>query len=230
MRNVRSTVIFLSFTIFVAGITVAQKSGAGARPRLDSPAAFEMAGGTATPVTYRGRHAVRLQPPAGQEKSDGSVFAILNGFDFKDGTIELDVAGAPHAGSPPNMKGFIGLAFRVQPHGSPAELIYLRPSNGRDEDQLVRNHSVQYVSDPDFSWQRLRKESPGVYESYTDLEPGVWTHMKIVVSGTKARLYVNGATQPCLVVNDLKRGEGRGQVALWAHASTDAYFANLVIR
>ena len=105
-----------------------------------------------------------------------------------------------------------------------------QPSNGRAPEQLTRNHSAQYVSDPDFGWQRLRTETPGKYESYVDLEPGVWTRIRIEVAGTKARLYVNGASQPCLIVNDLKRGESRGQIALWAHETTEAYFANLTIQ
>src|ERR1035437_1569021 len=154
----------------------------------------------------------------------------LKGTDFKEGAIEVEVAGAPRPGSALNMKGFIGVGFRVQPHGSAQELIYLRPSNGRAADQLTRNHSVQYVSPPDYSWQRLLKETPGVYESYVDLEPGVWTKIRIEVSDAKARLYVNGATQPCLIVNDLKRGESRGQIALWVHETTEAYFANLTIQ
>ena len=54
--------------------------------------------------------------------------------------------------------------------------------------------------------------------------------MKVVVSGTKAQLYVNGASQPCLIVNDLKHGDTRGQIALWAHSSTDGYFSNLSVR
>ncbi len=71
---------------------------------------------------------------------------------------------------------------------------------------------TQNVSQPDFTWKRLRKENPGVYESYVDLEPSAWTRIKIVVAGTKASLYVNGADQPCLIVNDLKLGETHGQV------------------
>jgi len=75
----------------------------------------------------------------------------------------------------------------------------------------------------------LREESPGVYESYVDIEPQAWTHLKIVVSGINAQLYVNNAPQPCLIVNDLKLGEARGQVALWDGADTEAYFSNLRI-
>jgi hypothetical protein len=151
------------------------------------------------------------------------------GVDFKDGTIEADVAGAPVPGAPADARGFIGIEFRGQEHGARTESIYLRPTNGRADDQLRRNHSVQYDSVPDFPWFRLRKESPGVYESYTDLEAGAWTHMKIVVSGTKVVLYVNGSDQPCLIVNDLKLGETHGQVGFWGQWSTDAYFSKLTV-
>ena len=97
------------------------------------------------------------------------------------------------------------------------------------EDQLRRNHSVQYQSGPDYPWHRLRDEHPGVYESYADMEAGAWTRMRIEVEGTKARLYVNGASQPCLVVNDLKQGDRAGRIALWAHVTTDAYFGPISV-
>jgi len=108
-------------------------------------------------------------------------------------------------------------------------VFYLRPTNGRADDQIRRNHSAQYVSHPHFTWDRLRHESPGVYESYVDLEPGAWTPIKIVVSGKTARLYVNGAAQPTLIVNDLKHGDGPGRIALWAHVETDAYFGPIAV-
>jgi hypothetical protein len=99
--------------------------------------------------------------------------------------------------------------------------------NGRIQDQAMRNHSAQYVSSPGYGWKKLREENPWVYESHVDLEPGKWTHLKIVVSGDKAQLHVNGAAQPTLIVNDLKRGKSRGAVALWAHCTTEAYFSKL---
>jgi hypothetical protein len=61
------------------------------------------------------------------------------------------------------------------------------------------------------------------------MEAGEWTSMKVDVSGTEARLYVNGATQPSLVVTDLKHGVVSGGVALWAHVQTDAYFGPIRI-
>jgi hypothetical protein len=128
------------------------------------------------------------------------------------------------------MRGFVGIAFRVQPHGSRFENLYLRPTNGRADDQVRRNHSVQYESMPDYPWYRLRKENPSMYESYADLEAGAWTELKIVVSGSKARLYVGGADEPCLIVNDLKLGAIHGQIALWSHSTTDAYFSDLRVK
>jgi 3-keto-disaccharide hydrolase len=200
------------------------------RYRLDNTKDLTMVGGKAEPVTYKGRGAVHLVPAPSAGKGDEDMIAILAGPDFKDGTIEVDVAGAPLSGAPPDSRGFIGVAFRVQEKGQKGEYFYLRPTNARCDDQLRRNHTTQYVSAPDYPWQRLRKENPGVYESYSDMDTGAWTRMKIVVSGTKAQLFVNGATQPVLVVNDLKLGDGHGQIGLWAHSTTDAYFSNLVVK
>ena len=180
-------------------------------------------------VTYRGRHAVRLVEQGESTVNDPTI-AVLSGSDFKDGVIEAEIAGAPRSDAPQDMRGFVGIAFRVQPHGSRFECFFVRPTNGRAGDQLRRNHSTQYISHPDYPWYRLREETPGVYESYTDLVPGAWTPIKIVVSGLQAQLYVNGAEQPCLVVNDLKLGETQGQIALWIGAGTEAYFSAVVVK
>ena len=62
-----------------------------------------------------------------------------------------------------------------------------------------------------------------------DLETGAWTHLRIEVGGTRAKLFVNGATQPALIVNDLKRGAVSGQIGLWIGAGTEAYFRALTV-
>lgn len=178
---------------------------------------------------YRGRNAIRLVALPDHKGPDDVMMAFVSGEDFKDGTIEIDVAGSLVPDAPSDDRGFIGLAFHAQEHGARREVIYIRPTNGRADDQVRRNHSVQYESIPDFPWYRLRQENPGEYESYSDLDAGAWTRLKIVVTATKARLYINGSEQPCLIVNDLKLGETHGQVALWARWSTDAYFSNLTI-
>ncbi len=186
-------------------------------------------GTKAVAVTYKGRKAVRINEDLDSPSKTGEEVALVKGTDFANGTIEVDVSGTPAAGARADVRGFVGIAFRVQPEIAKFECFYLRPTNGRADDQLRRNHSTQYISDPDYPWQRLRKENPGVYESYVDLEPGVWTKLRIVVDGVRAQLHVNGASQPCLIVNDLKLGETRGQIALWIGLGTEAYFSNLKI-
>jgi hypothetical protein len=189
---------------------------------LASPADLEAHGVKVEAVSYRGRAAVRLNELPGNQRR---ALALLKGTSFKDGTIEAELAGLPAAGAAEAARGFVGIAFRV--NGDRFECFYLRPTNGRSDDQLRRNHSTQYISEPEFPWQRLRQEAPGVYESYVDLEPGAWMKVKIAVAGRKARLFVHDAPQPALVVNDLKLGETQGAVALWIGPGTEAYFSNL---
>ena len=196
--------------------------------RLDSVDGLEFVNAKAEGVNYRGRRAVRLDPAPGKNGNE-TLLAILPGSNFKNGTIQVDLAGAPRPGAPPTSRGFIGIAFRVQQQGAKFECFYVRPTNSRSDDQLRRNHSAQYISAPDFPWERLRKENPGVYESYVDLEAGAWTTLKIVVSGDTARLYVNNAKEPCLIVNDLKLGDSEGRIALWSDSTTDGFFSNLTV-
>ena len=188
--------------------------------------AFDLHNVTAKEVTWKGRQATQLLEAAA---INGEAIAIIPNSDFQDGVIETEIAGLPRAGAEAGARGFIGIAFRVQGKGEKFECFYLRPTNGRADDQLRRNHSTQYISHPDWPWFRLRKEVPGVYESYTDLVPGEWTKIRIEVSGTKAKLFVNGAKQPCLIVNDLKHGVSRGAVALWIGQGTEAYFGKVAI-
>jgi hypothetical protein len=181
-------------------------------------------------VTYRGRRALKLVPAPETAGKDEDMLALLAGPEFQSGTIEIDVAGSPRPDAPPDSRGFIGISVRTGDHGEWSEVFYLRPTNARSDDQLRRNHTVQYASEPEFPWYRLRKENPGEYESYADMEAGAWTRMKIEVTDTTARLFINGAAQPCLVVNDLKHGGRPGRIALWAHVETDAYFGPISVR
>jgi hypothetical protein len=207
------------------------KQPAPADLKLDASAKLELVNAGARFEEYRGRPALKLVPLPGHERAvNEEMLAVLDGPEFEDGTLEVDVAGARRAGYSTvedvrGFKGIIGLSFRVS--GGRRETLYLRPENARLDDQLFRNRSTQYESMPGYPWDRLRAESPGLYESYVDLAPGEWTHLRLEVSGAKARLFVNGAAQPCLVVNDLKQGRSSGRIALYARVSTEAYFANL---
>jgi hypothetical protein len=192
---------------------------------------------TVTPVVYAGKRGVRLVvsdsarrsvegKPIDQQQIE--TFAVLTGSSFSDGVIELEVAGAPAPGAQGAARGFVGLAFRMQPDLATYDAFYLRPTNGRAEDQVRRNHSVQYIAHPAWPWERLRRETPERYESYVDLVPGVWTRIRIEVRGTTARLFVHGQSQPTLIISDVKSGAtASGSIALWIGPGTVAHFRNL---
>lgn len=227
-RRARVAASVLSVVLTMLGASAAQTF------ELDSTKGLQAHDVTVEAVTYHGRKAVRVMPAADADaelvaakNGEGGGIVVLPGTSFHDGTIELEVAGKPRAGAPSDARGFMGAAFRVAADPSKYECIYIRPTNGRADDQVRRNHSTQYISMPEYEWSRLRKEAPGRYESYVDLAPGEWTKIKIEVSGVKARLYVNDSLQPALVVNDLKHGDSEGAVALWIGLGTEAYFANL---
>jgi hypothetical protein len=199
----------------------AEKPGLEVNPALGRSSSVAMAR-----VVYKGKSALRLTDLV----PDGAATMIpLETGDFKDGTITADIAGMPRTDAPETARGFVGLAFRVVGEKQ-YEAIYIRPTNGRSTDQFRRNHTVQYIGLPDYDWERLRIEHPGKYESYADVAPGEWSRLRIRVQGQTARLYVDGAEQPALIVNDLKRGaDGRGGVALWVGPHTDAYFADVTV-
>ena len=177
-------------------------------------------------TNFKGRDAVQVI--AAPDAPNATSYAVVTGATFLDGTIEVDLAGQPGAAASGTARGFIGIAFRLQADGK-YEYIYLRPTNGRADDQVRRNHSTQYSAHPDFDFARAREEAPEKYESYVDLQPGVWTKYRIEVAGTTARLFVHDAEQPTLIVNDLKLEPQQGGVALWVGPGTEGYFANLKI-
>ncbi len=176
-------------------------------------------------VNYLGRKSVRIT----MEGDDHEGLAILPGTDFQDGVIEADIALKTTA--PPGVRypGFVGIAFRVRPDASHYELFYLRPGNSAAEDQAMRNHAIQYVSAPDFSWYRLRREWPWVYESHADIALETWTKVRIEVAGRTAKLYLNGSSKPSLVVDGLKGEDLHGAIGLWGFTDEEAYFSNVRI-
>jgi hypothetical protein len=177
-------------------------------------------------VEFKGKHAIKIVEEG--DVPNGEAYAIVKGATFHNGEIEVELAGQPAGGAAAAARGFIGIAFRMK--DGRFEYIYLRPTNGRADDQVRRNHSTQYSAHPNFSFAVSREQAPEKYESYVDLEPGAWTRYRITVEGTKARLYVHGAAQPSLIVNDLKLGDSSGGVALWIGPGTDGYFTGLQIR
>jgi hypothetical protein len=183
----------------------------------------------AEPVVYKGKNGIRVVEPPGAGGNSEDRLLLLPVQDFENGIIEAEISGEPGGGAVQGARGFVGVAFRVGEDTAKFDAFYLRPTNGRADDQVRRNHSAQYISHPAWTWSRLRKEEPEKYESYVDLVPGEWTRVRIEVDGVKARLYVHGNTQPVLVVNDLKQGAWKGRVGLWIGPGTVGHFRNVKV-
>lgn len=220
------TFYFLIFQILFSSITV------WAQVKKDLVLLFKNQDLTSVNVltseeTYLGKESIKVMDKG---ENTEAKFVKISNLDFKNGIIEMEVSGKPSETSSAQARGFVGIAFRINDDHSKFECIYLRPTNGRADDQVRRNHSVQYFSFPDFPWFKLRKDFPEKYESYADLVPGEWTKMKIEVDGEKAKLYVNGNSQPSLIVNDLKLGSDQGgSIGCWIGPGTEAHFSNLQI-
>jgi hypothetical protein len=176
-----------------------------------------------------GREAVRVFRDTAIKGADIPTFVRLNNTsDFSNGTIEVMLLSRLLPTADATARGFIGLTFRINKDNSRFEGIYIRPTNGRADDQLRRNHSTQYFSYPDYKFDRLRKESEGKYESYADMGLNEWIKMKIVVKDAQARLYLNDNPQPTLIVNDLKLGAANsGAIGLFLDGGTEAFSAIL---
>ena len=212
------------FGILLAWATFGQTTSIAQTFALSDTKNLVLLNEKAEAIEYKGRKAVRFTKDT---EKDG--FALLWGTDFQDGAIEADIV--LKITTPPGMRmpGFVGIAFRARPDASRYELFYLRPGNSRSDDQAMRNHSVQYTSEPDFGWYKLRREWPWVYEAYEDLQPETWTKVRIEVKGRSAKLYLNGSENPSLVVEGLMGRDLRGGIALWSYQGEEAYFSNVHI-
>jgi hypothetical protein len=236
--RLRNTVRLLSLLMIAVLVLAASLTAQAKRYPLDSTTGLRLHNVVAEPAVLQGKKGLRITPSEEARRRLQSMtpneqllfpqLASIEGLEFANGVIEAEIAGAPAPGADEAARGYVGLAFRVQNDGTTYDAFYLRPTNGRADDQERRNHAVQYISHPDWPFSRLRKEAPEKYESYVDLMPDVWTKVKIEVRGERARLYVHGQEQPTLIVNDLKTGaQGKGAVALWSHFTTVAHFRDL---
>jgi hypothetical protein len=178
-----------------------------------------------------GKKVIKVIKDPGVKEVDEPTFVRINNIHFKNGTIEVKVLSKLLKDAPDFARGFIGIAFRINDSNTKYESIYIRPVNARADDQVRRNHSIQYYSYPDYKFDRLRKESPEKYESYSDMEMNKWITLRIEVKGTKATLFLNNNKQPSLIVNDLKHGAAiSGAIGLWVEVGTEGYFTDLKIK
>ena len=178
-----------------------------------------------------GKQALRVAKDTTLKKVDEPSFVKIKGLTIKDGVIEVKVLSRLLPTASENDRGFIGLAFRINEDNSKYECIYIRPTNGRANDQVRRNHSIQYYSYPDYKFDRLRKEAPERYESYADMQLNQWITMRIEFKGSQAKLFLDNQNQPVLIVNDLKHGPGlSGSIGLWVDVGTEGFFKDLKVK
>lgn len=156
----------------------------------------------------------------GQKPGPGVVW--IEGTDFAQGTIEIDVRGRDLPG-----QSFVGVAFHRKDDNT-YEGVYLRPFNFRATVPTQHQHAVQYISVPDYDWPRLRKEFPEEFENPVDasVTPTDWVPLRLVVNGQKVQIYVGQAKSPALEVRKLGTLD-RGLVGLWVGNGSEGDFANL---
>ena len=146
--------------------------------------------------------------PLGRLKvADGS--AIASDLKFADGTIEYDTKLLDDS--------FAAIRFR-RTDPDKAEIFYLRP----DADCPAANDCVQYVPRVHGVWPW---EMYPEYQASAPLSVGHWNHVKLVVSGRRMNVYINGATSPTLVVGRLEGDALEGGLEL----AGPAEFANLKV-
>lgn len=165
-----------------------------------------------------GRKAVHLDERAGQG------LAWRNGATFAEGTIEFDVRGRDV-----EQRSFVGVAFHAADEQT-FEAVYFRPFNFRSSDPAKAGRAVQYVSHPEFTWQKLRTEKPGLYEKAISPapDPDGWFHVRIVCASTRVGVYVDGSPEPCLEVEKLG-DRGQGMVGLFVGNGSGGDFSGLAI-
>ena len=164
-------------------------------------------------------HSVHL----GEADSEGHAW--INGVEFTEGTIEFDEKGRDL-----QQRSFVGFLF----HGSDDttfEAIYFRAFNFRSTDPVRKTHAVQYISMPGYDWSRLRTEFPGKYENAVSPvpDPNDWFHVKIVVTGEKISVFVNGDPGPSLTVTSIVHRTGK-RVGFWVGNGSPGDWRNLRIK
>jgi hypothetical protein len=171
---------------------------------------------TATKIDDRG--GVRIG------RASGNAVAWVEGTTFQSGTIEVDVRGRESMG-----QDFVGIAFHRKDDNT-YESVYLRPFNFRASDPLRKQHAVQYITLPEFDYDRLRRDFPEEFENPVDASnvPTDWVKLRVVVHGGSVQIYVGAVSEAALEVRKLGQLYG-GQVGLWVGNNSGGDFANLVI-
>lgn len=194
---------------------------------------FEISNVKASVVTLDGNEVLRLERDLESfpfEKGvDEPTFVKLSDLKLENGSVEVKVLSRLLPTAPPFARGFIGLAYRINSENSAYESIYIRPTNGRADDQIRRNHSIQYYTYPDYKFDRLRKEFPELYETYADMGLDEWITMRIEFQGKSAKLFLNELEQPAFLVKEMLGTSTSGSIGLWVEIGTEGFFKDLKV-
>jgi hypothetical protein len=157
-------------------------------------------------------------------KNENDGIAWITGVVFSNGTIELDIRGKDQY-----QQSFVGVAFHGVDNNT-LDAVYFRPFNFLSSDPVRKIHSVQYVSQPDKTWQVLREQFPGKYEKAVITATGgnEWFHAKIVIEYPVVTVYFNGSKEASLTVEKLNKRMS-GKIGIWVGNNSDGDFANLQI-
>lgn len=194
---------------------------------------FEISKVKASVVKLNGEEVLRLERDLENfpfEKGvDEPTFVKLRDFNLENGIVEVKVLSRLLPDAPAFARGFIGLAYRINADNSAYESIYIRPTNGRADDQIRRNHSVQYYAYPEYKFNRLRKEFPELYETYADMGLDEWITIRIEFKDKSAKLFLNDREQPSLLVKEMLGSTTSGSVGLWLDIGTEGFFKELKV-
>src|SRR5262249_25884258 len=217
----RPFVVAWAVAVLLGSGFAATAQGPAITPDLSKAAdgkGWKVAGRNLSAFEADGKKGVRF------DKQPGQGIAWLDDTEFAEGTIEVDVKGEDKP-----QQSFVGVAFRVVDEKT-HDAVYFRPFNFKTPDAARRVRAVQYVSHPQYPWQKLRQDKPGMYEKAVNPvpDPDGWFHARIVVEKRKVSVFVDGGKEPCLVVEELSDRKG-GKVGLWVGEGSGGEFANLKI-
>lgn len=154
----------------------------------------------------------------------GDGMAIIKDLIFDKGIIDLEIKGENKPG-----KSFVGIAFNIQ-NDSVYEAVYFRPFNFQSEEQIRREHSVQYIHHPKYSWRYLRTNHTGQFEAEFPRQPSPdeWFAVRVKIDDKKVYIYDKETNTELLSIERLTE-QVSDRIALWTGFDSKGEFRNLKI-
>ncbi|MGA0198184.1 MAG: family 16 glycoside hydrolase [Prochlorotrichaceae cyanobacterium] len=139
-------------------------------------------------------------------------FATLKDANFTNGIIEFDIAFSDE-------RGFMGVVWRYQDPKN-HEKFYMRPHQSGNPDANQYTPVINGIT----GWQLYF--NPGRYTVPAVYPYDQWMHVKVIVSGKEAAIYLNDAEEPSLFIQDMKRDIEAGSIGIEVEAFAPGHFAN----